>query len=364
MLSWSAVSKNYRSVIIGASGRRSGAHAAAYHHQSRAKLVAVSARNSGPRDEMASKFGVGRCYDDYREMLGIEKPDIVHISTPPYARLSVLKEVAATGSQAAILEKPVAIDSSDCRELSTFSQSTQLKVAINHQLHFHAPIRRLQELVLQGEIGDVRFIEGSSRMNAAYQGTHILQLIDAFSGKKKPKSLVAQASGVRGLEVNRKGHLAPDDLVVFLDFHDELRAVFRCGIGAPEMTINPISVRGKDPYHKRIAVYGEKGHVIWTMYSWETLFGTRLERGTHDYWEEDEPAETDLVGSVIDWIEGSITVHPLELRAATEQFSILLSAYHSAISRQTVFLPQEKQLPVINRLRQVLSLTDSVIESK
>lgn len=355
--------KNYRSVIIGASGGRAGAHAAAYHHHSRAKLVAASARNSGPRDELASKFGIGRCYDDYREMLKLEKPDIVHISTPPYARLSVLKEVAATGAQAAILEKPVAIDSSDCCELSAFAQSTQLKVAINHQLHFHAPVRRLQEFVLQGRIGEVRFIEGSSRMNAAYQGTHILQLIDAFSGKRKPKSLVAQASGILGLEVNKKGHLAPDDLVVFLDFHDGLRAVLRCGIGAPEMTINPVSVRGKYPYHKRIAVYGEKGHVIWTMYSWETLFETRLERGTHDYWEEDEPAETALVSSVIDWIEGGKAVHPLELRAATEQYSTLLSAYHSAISRQIVSLPQEKQLPVISRLRQVLSSAHRAAEN-
>ena len=373
---------DYRSVIIGASGGRARHHALAYRHQRRAKLVAVSARTADKRDELADAYGVAARYDDYREMLARERPDVVHVNTPPDARLELLEQIAAAGVPAAIVEKPVAIDGPDCAALAAFARSSPLKVAVNHQLHFHAPRRRLQRLVADGAIGAVRLIDASTGMNAAYQGTHALQSVFAFAGGAQPAAVFGQAAGTEGLQPSPRNHFAPDDLLAAIDFAGGLRAVLRCGAGAPRLTEAPPDAREAVWGHKRITVYGERGHVTWTMWSRETLLDGRLERGAHDYWEHDAPAESALVDSMLDWIEdglslrdagndgdrrpgtpcqptlsdqGAETGHPLALAEATAQYAVLLAAYRSAIERRPLAQTSTDEAPVIDALRAALS---------
>ena len=348
------VSGAYRSVIIGASGARARHHALAYRYQPRARLVAVSARTAAPRDKLAADYDVAARYDDYREMLARERPDVVHVNTPPSARLEVLEQVAAAGVPAAIVEKPVAIDGPDCAALVGFARTSPLQVAVNHQLHYHAPRRRLQRLVADGGIGEVRYVDAGSGMNAAYQGTHSLQAVFAFAGAARPTAVLAQAAGTDGLQPTPRAHYAPDDLLAAIDFAGGLRAVLRCGSGAPRQTDAPLAARDQVWAHKRIAVYGERGHAIWSMWSWETLCDGRLQRGSHDYWEQDGPAQAALVGSVLHWIEHPDYRHPLALEQATEQYAVLLAAYRSALQRRAVTLPEATHEPVIEELRDAL----------
>lgn len=346
---------DYRSVIIGASGGRARHHALAYRHQRRARLVAVSARTAVPRDRLANEHGIPACYDDYRDMLARERPDVVHVNTPPNVRLKLLEQIAAAGVPAAIIEKPIAIDGPDCAALATFARTSPLKVAVNHQLHYHVARQRLQRLVADGAIGDVRFIDASTGMNAAYQGTHAVQAVFAFAGGARPVAVFGQASGGSGLQPSPHNHFAPDDLLAASDFAGGLRAVLRCGGGAPRLAEAPDDANEAAWAHKRIAVYGERGHVIWTMWGWETLCEGRVERGAHDYWDQDAPGESALVDSVLDWIEGSDRHHPLALASATEQYALLLAAYRSAIRRRPVALRYEDRSPVIDALRAALA---------
>lgn len=348
------MSSDYRSVIIGASGSRARHHALAYRYQARARLVAVSARTAEPRDKLAADYGVPARYDDYREMLARERPDVVHVNTPPSARLEVLERVAEAGVPAAIVEKPVAIDGPDCAALAAFARTSPLKVAVNHQLHYHAPRRRLQRLVADGGIGEVRYIDAGSGLNAAYQGTHSLQAMFAFAGESQPTAVLAQAAGTDGLQPTPRAHYAPDDLLAAIDFADGLRAMLRCGSGAPRQADAPPAARDQVWAHKRIAVYGERGHAIWSMWSWETLCDGRLQRGRHDYWEQDGPAQAALVGSVLHWIEQPDYRHPLALERATEQYTVLLAAYRSALQRRAVTLSEASPVPVIEALRDAL----------
>ena len=380
---------DYRSVIIGASGGRARHHALAYRHQRRAKLVAVSARTVDKRDELADAYGVAARYDDYREMLARERPDVVHVNTPPDARLELLEQIAAAGVPAAIIEKPIAIDGPDCAALAAFARNSPLRVAVNHQLHYHAPRRRMQTLVADGAIGAVRFIDASTGMNAAYQGTHALQSVFAFAGGAQPAAVLGQASGTEGLQPSPRNHFAPDDLLAAIDFEGGLRAVLRCGAGAPRLADAPPDAREAVWGHKRVTVYGDRGYVTWTMWSWETLLDGRLEHGTHDYWEHDAPAESALVDSVLDWIESARSLrdpkhapretehdgnrgtgipgqqasadqgaepdHPLALAKAAAQYAVLLAAYRSAIERRSLALPADDESPAIDALRAALS---------
>ena len=343
----------------------------------------MSARTADKRDQLADAYRIAARYDDYREMLARERPDLVHVNTPPDARLELLERIAEAGVAAAIIEKPVAIDGPDCAALAAFARTSPLKVAVNHQLHYHAPRRRLQRLVADGALGEVRLIDASTGMNAAYQGTHALQSVFAFAGGAQPAAVFGQASGIEGLQPSPRNHFAPDDLLAAIDFAGGLRAVLRCGSGAPRLTEAPPDAREAVWGHKRITVYGERGHVTWTMWSWETLLDGRLERGAHDYWEHDAPAESALVDSMLDWIEsarspadtggddggrntgaprqpaapdqGAETDHPLALAEATAQYAVLLAAYRSATERRPLALPAGNDAaPVIDALRTAL----------
>ena len=349
------VSGDYRSVIIGASGARARHHALAYRHLNRARLVAVAARTAAPRDQLAADFGIAARYADYRDMLDRERPDLVHVNTPPNARLEILEQVAAAGVPAAIVEKPVAIDGPDCAALAAFARTSPLKVAVNHQLHYHAARRRLQAVVAEGALGQLRHVNVSCGMNGAYQGTHSLQALFACAGSRRPREVIARAAGAEGLQPNPRAHYAPDDLHAVFFYRDRVRALLHCGRGAPRLADAPAEARAKEWAHKQVGVYGHRGYAIWTMWSWETLRNGRRQRGSHDYWEQDAPAQAALVGSVLDWIEHPAGGHPLALEHACEQYAVLLAAYRSALRGLPQPLPDPAREPVIEPLRRALA---------
>ena len=104
---------DYKAAIIGVSGGRARGHAEAYAHIDGGQLVAVSSRNAEKVAEFGDEFGVSARYTDYREMMARERPDLVHVNTPPDVRLEVFEAAAEAGVPALLVEKPLAIAGED-----------------------------------------------------------------------------------------------------------------------------------------------------------------------------------------------------------------------------------------------------------
>ena len=265
---------DYRTAIIGVSGGRARGHAEAYAHIDGGRLVAVSSRDAEKVVEFGAEFGVPARYTDYREMMAREKPDLVHVNTPPDVRLEVFEAAAEAGVPALLVEKPLAIDGEDFAAMRDWaSRAPSVKIAVNHQLHFQPRRALLQERVMDGAIGEVRFIDASAGLNLAYQGTHALQAIGAFHPAGVPHSVFAQLSGAEGLSATPRQHLAPDRCLASIDFDDGVTARLQCGPQAPRV--------GRDGMHthKRIAVYGTRGFVHWWMWGWEMSVDGVVESG-------------------------------------------------------------------------------------
>lgn len=332
----------YKCVIMGVSGFRANGHAQAYDHIRRGKLVAVSTRNRENLEAFAGKYRIPNRYTDYREMFRRERPDLVHVNTPPNVRVEVLQAAAEEGIPALIFEKPIAIQGEDYRQMRDLAARVRTKVAVNHQLHFHPNRYRLQQRVAEGGIGQVVFIDASARLNFVAQGTHMLQSISAFNPGARPDSVFAQVSGARGLEPSPRFHLAPDETLADIAYSNLSRAILRCGPGAPRVAeARPVE---SAHLHKRISVYGSAGSAHWTMWSWR-FHGAdgRLESGAHDYFEQDVLAQAALTEAMFDWMENDRAVHPLNLAAALVEFNVILGAYRSALKRQVVSLPLEPE---------------------
>ena len=335
----------YKCAIVGVSGGRARGLAEAYRNIKRGRLAAVSTRTRANLDSFGEAFGVPQRYTDYREMFEKEKPDLVHVNTPPTVRLAILEAAEKAKIPGVIIEKPIACEGEDYRPLAVFAQSCRVKVAVNHQLHFHPRRQFLHEFVREDKIGDIRFIEASSAMNLAYQGTHTLQAIGAFNGGARPTSVFGQIAGSKGLRETPKHHYAPDQCIASINYDNGLNAVLRCGENAPRVGDRPIS------HHKRIAVYGSRGYVYWTMWSWETSSDGKRESGEHVYQEEDIVGQAAMTEALFDWLENDDRGHPLSLDSSLRDFNIVLGMYMSGLNHEVIDLPVEPASGLINELR-------------
>ena len=340
-----------KSVIIGVSGGRAHGHAEAFAHVKGGVLAAVSARQRDKLDAFGDKFDVTARYTDYREMLEKERPDLVQVSVPPDTRLEIFEAAEAAGVSGILVEKPLAIQAEDFRAIRAFAASKpKVKIAINHQLQFHPRRQHLQRLVEDGAIGPLRYIDASSGMNLAYQGTHSLQAIGAFNPDAKPVTVFGQAAGADGLQDNIKQHYAPDQSLAAINYSNGVPASLRCGDNAPRVE------QGRPIHqHKRIAVYGERGYVHWTMWGWETLIDGVYERGAHDYPDEDILGQAGATDAMFDWIQDDSALHPLNLDAAISDFNVILALYTSTLTHQVIELPFEAPDNLVADLRAALS---------
>jgi len=339
----------YKCAIVGVSGNRAPDLAEAYRHIRRGRLVAISARTPDKLDAFGDRFGVAARYTDYREMFEKEKPDLVHVNTPPNVRLEVFQAAEAAGVPAVLVEKPLAVQGEDYRAIRAFAETCAVKIAINHQLHFHPRRQYLQRFVQDGKIGEVRFIEASARMNMAYQGTHSLQAIGAFNPGAAPLSVFGQASGAQGLQESPKHHYAPDQCLAAISYDNGVSGILRCGLNAPHVIDGPVHL------HKRVAVYGSRGHVLWTMWSWETYADGQHHSGRHHYYAEDILGQAAMTEAMFDWLADDHAVHPLHIQTALSDFGIVLAAYMSAIQHAPVALPVDPMDNLVDRLRARLS---------
>ena len=339
-----------KSAIIGVSGGRAKGLAEAYRHVTRGRLVAVSSRQRDKLDAFGSAFGVPGRYTDYLDMFEWEKPDLVHVNTPPSVRLEIFEAAEAAGVPAVLVEKPLAIQGEDFLAIQAFSRSARVKIAVNHQLHFHPRRGMLQKQVRDGAIGELRFIEASAGMNLAYQGTHALQAISAFNPGAVPIDVFGQVSGAEGLAETPRHHYAPDQCTGVINYDNGVSALLRCGAVAPRVIVD-----GTTNVHKRIAVYGDRGFVHWTMHGWETRIEDKYTCGEHVYAEEDILGQAAMTEAMIDWIGDDGAVHPLNLGSALRDFGVILGIYESALNRTVVKLPSKPPPGLVGKLRDALA---------
>ena len=192
-------------------------------------------------------------------------------------------------------------------------------------------------------------MDASSGLNLAYQGTHSLQAIGAFTPGLVPTTVFGAAAGNNGLQPNIREHYAPDQSLAALNYSDGLPASLRCGDNAPRVPGGDANYQ-----HKRIAVYGEKGWVHWTMWSWETFIDGVYESGEHLYPDEDVLGQAAMCDAMFDWLDDDSKAHPLNLDAAIRDFEVILALYTSALTNTVIELPFDPPDGLVGQLREAL----------
>ncbi|HOT92229.1 MAG TPA: Gfo/Idh/MocA family oxidoreductase [Anaerolineae bacterium] len=135
---------------VGAMGRN---HARVYTEIPQTRLVGVADVNPEMGQQVAAKHGVP-AYEDYRELLEREKPDVVTIAVPTRYHLEVAETAMAAGADV-LVEKPIAATVEEARALIEVAQTLGRRLMVGHIVRFSPVIQALKEHLAAGELGKI-----------------------------------------------------------------------------------------------------------------------------------------------------------------------------------------------------------------
>jgi len=123
-----------------------------------AQVTAVCDREMIMAKQLAFRYGVSGVYDDFDAMLRVERPDVVHVATPPHVH-QMLADKAIDAGAHVFVEKPFTLDYESSRALIEHAERAGKKVSIGYSYHFEPPAQTLRSLIDSGAIGDVVHLE-------------------------------------------------------------------------------------------------------------------------------------------------------------------------------------------------------------
>lgn len=131
-----------------------GHHREALSKHPRIELVSGSSRDAGRRERFHQATGA-RTYADWRQMLAIEKLDIVSIASmaPDHAAQTI--DCAEAGVRAVYCEKPIAATLPQAEQMIAACRQAGTLLVINHNRRFEANYRRLADMIAAGDLGDL-----------------------------------------------------------------------------------------------------------------------------------------------------------------------------------------------------------------
>ncbi len=335
-----------RAAILGC-GPRGKAHARAYSWIQRGALVAACDRNAERLAAFGEQFSIPARYAELPDMLAAERPDVLHVVTLPQIRVEPLTIACEMGVPVVVVEKPIALQAEDWRQLKALAATTATRICVNTQLHFHAANLDLKQTVASGAIGAVRLLDCSARSTPLDQGVHLLELAHSYAGFAPIRQVFGQVAEAAELDARQP---APGMATMRVGFEGGLQANLMCGLCAPFAT----DLVENKYHHKRIAAYGDDGFIHWTMRDWERRTSAGHERGEHDYGLEDDRAQARLTEAAFDQLAADTTPHPCRIERALDEFEAILALYVSALSHRPVELPFEPPDGLLSALRQAL----------
>jgi predicted dehydrogenase len=155
----SAGNKVLGAAIFGA-GWVAGEHAKAYQTCPRTRLVAVGSRREESARRCAEYGGVPDAFitTDFEALLSHPEVDIVSVTTPPGFHAELAIRAARAGKHVCI-EKPIALEWSDCVAMQKAINEAGVRTIVSFCLHWNPLLVNTKHLIERGAIGKPYYAE-------------------------------------------------------------------------------------------------------------------------------------------------------------------------------------------------------------
>lgn len=100
---------------------------------------------------------------DFDSLTADPEIDAIVVATPVHLHYELAKKSLEAGKHT-FIEKPMAQSSEQCAELVEIADRKKLTLMVGHTFIYSAPVRRIKEIIANGDIGEVQYIS-SRRLN-------------------------------------------------------------------------------------------------------------------------------------------------------------------------------------------------------
>jgi nucleoside-diphosphate-sugar epimerase/predicted dehydrogenase len=219
-----------RIAIVGC-GDIARAHIPFIRKESRHHIVGLCDADLARAGAMATAFGIQNVYGDLTELLGQQRPDVVHILTPPQSHAG-LAVSAMRGGCHVLVEKPMALSVEEADTMMATAKAHGVRLCINHNQLFDPVVMKARRLVDEGFVGTVISLESYYGFNLS-QTSERRWVTDLPGGvfqnvMPHPLSLLLHFLGdplelrVASLTTGTLGRHVPDELRVLMKGKDTL----------------------------------------------------------------------------------------------------------------------------------------------
>ncbi|HEU5316250.1 MAG TPA: Gfo/Idh/MocA family oxidoreductase [Chloroflexota bacterium] len=250
--------KNYRVAVIGA-GRMGGfiddeiadgsfhkpySHAGAYQHIEQTHLVAVASRGEERLKRFADRYGIPaqNAYTDYRAMIEREKPDIVSVTTPSFARAEPIIFAAEHGVRGIYAEKGLSASLEEADRIAAAVRKHDVAFNWGAMRRHHSGFRQLADAIARGEIGAPKYAAMYFFTDLITHHPHTLDTVAMLIGDPVPEWVEGRLiepgtpeAGSRALPTydrERKRFLPPQGQVYASPYPSFYRVGYKGGIEA------------------------------------------------------------------------------------------------------------------------------------
>ncbi len=119
------------------------------------EIAAVGARRQESADAFAAEHGAAAAYGDYRALVEDPAVDVVYVATP-HALHREHVELAFEAGKPVLCEKAFTLDAADAEHLVALAREKDLFLMEAMWMRCNPLVRRLQQLVATGALGEVR----------------------------------------------------------------------------------------------------------------------------------------------------------------------------------------------------------------
>lgn len=127
------------------------------------EVTAVCDRDRRALDPIVRRYPSIRAVESYEDLLADEEIDAVAIVTPVHTHFAMARAALLAGKHV-FVEKPMAGSSDECRQLVALAEERSLVLMPGHTFLYSPPVRKVKEMLDEGELGEL-FFATFSRVN-------------------------------------------------------------------------------------------------------------------------------------------------------------------------------------------------------
>ena len=128
-----------------------------FQQANNSSLTAVMRRNGDLARDYAERHGVPKWYDDAAALINDHEVDAVYVATPPSSHKQYTL-MAATAGKPVYVEKPMALNYAQCREMISATESAGVPLYVAYYRRALKRFLKVKELVDSGTVGQIRFV--------------------------------------------------------------------------------------------------------------------------------------------------------------------------------------------------------------